>query len=115
MLDDDPEQWDGSGQEHPDRIQNRPSDLDRKVESRQYIGEIDPAVHDADPGGRIRHLDDLVDHRLVAQGDKPQTRRPRHHAVGEQGSADVLAGCGHAVVLFCFGWLSLSALASSAR
>src|ERR1700685_3829869 len=113
MLDDDPEQWDGSGQKHADRLQDRPPDLDSKVESRQYISEIDPAVHDADPGRWIRHFHDVVDHKLVAQGDKPQTRRPRHHAIGEQGSADVLAGCGHAVVLF-FGWSSLSALAAQA-
>src|ERR1700727_3293454 len=115
MLDDDPGQWDGSGQQHADRLQDLPPPLDPKVEGRQYISEIDPAVNNADPGGWIRHLDDVMDHQLVAQGDKPQTRRPRHHAVGEQGSAEVLAATGHAVVLFCFGWLSLSALASSAR
>ena len=61
VLDDDPEQRDGPGQQHADRLPDRPANFDREVESGQHIDEIDPAVHDPDPGRRIRHLDDEMD------------------------------------------------------
>ena len=65
--------------------------LTARFKSRQYIGEVDPAVHDADPGWGIGHFDDVVDHQLVAQRDQPNTRRPRHHS-GKQATGSGCSG-----------------------
>jgi MFS family permease len=69
MLDDDAQQWDGAGQQHPDRLGDRPAHLDGQVGREQQVYEVHPTVHHADPARRVIHLHNVFHDDLVAERD----------------------------------------------
>jgi MFS family permease len=69
MLDDDAKQWDGAGQQHPDRLADRPAHLDGEVGREQQVHEVHPPVHYADPTRRVLHLHNVFHDDLVAERD----------------------------------------------
>src|SRR5947208_1038755 len=68
VLDDDADERDGACQQHADGLGDRPADLDGEIRGGDQIDEIDPAVHNTDPGGRVVHFHHVPDDDLVAQG-----------------------------------------------